>query len=644
MRGLLRSFVPAIVAGCMVSGVALASGGIFPIQIEGMSERDIEDEGLGSSARTTTGLPTVVVGHTVYLEAHGDSAITTSEWSLEQVPANSNLATGALGTTEEIEFVPDSVGSYQIGLVIDGGEKALLWITAAKFVGVGTIGGATPNTAAGQCGTCHSANTADWQTTGHSDAMVRKVDGLRSESCVSCHAAGWDDVYTTGGLDLASGWVWPIGGWTTANRDSIVTNHPNQAAYFNIQCENCHGPGSEHSAATDKNQMAASYNSDVCATCHDAGTHHIFSLQWQASAHGNYGDITGNGHASSSSCTRCHTAQGFVEETIDGGAAAAYDYPDPITCAACHDPHDGTSAHQLRRGSVADACDGCHTLRISSRGIHHSNQGNMIAGSDGAEAPGYYYPNSAHSDIEENCVACHMAGLPTKLDTLDDIAAVTVVGGHTFKIVGIDTISSATPDTIMNDTGCIECHGGSVSREFVEHSQKRIVALLDSVKSLLPQTTGAPAFSDTLYTEAQTRAAYNYHFVTNDGSYGVHNSRYAEALLRASISELTGGPTDVQAEAALPTRTALLGNMPNPFNPQTVIRYELHQAMNVSLTVYNPLGQRIRTLVSRTMGAGLHSVTWDGTDDRGMAVASGVYITRLATETDTQVRRMTLLR
>ena len=70
-------------------------------------------------------------------------------------------------------------------------------------------------------------------------------------------------------------------------------------------------------------------------------------------------------------------------------------------------------------------------------------------------------------------------------------------------------------------------------------------------------------------------------------------------------------------------------NYPNPFNPSTTIRYTLPEASNVRLTIYNVLGQEVRTLVNAAQSRGVHSVQWDGRDASGRQAATGIYIYRL---------------
>jgi hypothetical protein len=92
------------------------------------------------------------------------------------------------------------------------------------------------------------------------------------------------------------------------------------------------------------------------------------------------------------------------------------------------------------------------------------------------------------------------------------------------------------------------------------------------------------------------------------------------------IAKLSGFDEPVRPSSARPI---LHQNVPNPFNPVTTITYTLPGEGFVSLSVYNVTGQRVSNLVRRTMVAGMHSLTWDGTDDAGRPAASGLYVYRL---------------
>ena len=81
-----------------------------------------------------------------------------------------------------------------------------------------------------------------------------------------------------------------------------------------------------------------------------------------------------------------------------------------------------------------------------------------------------------------------------------------------------------------------------------------------------------------------------------------------------------------EAVPEVPQTTDLLGNYPNPFNPSTSIRYALSQDTHVTLAVFNMLGQHVATLVNDFQAAGYKTVVWEGKNDSGSPVASGLYI------------------
>ena len=134
---------------------------------------------------------------------------------------------------------------------------------------------------------------------------------------------------------------------------------------------------------------------------------------------------------------------------------------------------------------------------------------------------------------------------------------------------------------------------------------------------------GAPA--DTAY--------YRVSAVDLDG----YASGYSdEASSEPPITTAAGGPLRYQ--------TALGQNRPNPFNPETTIRYTLAERANVQLTVYDVAGRKVRTLVDESRAAGPHEAFWDGRSDNGQSVATGVYFYRLVTGNFSQTRKMVLLK
>jgi hypothetical protein len=98
-----------------------------------------------------------------------------------------------------------------------------------------------------------------------------------------------------------------------------------------------------------------------------------------------------------------------------------------------------------------------------------------------------------------------------------------------------------------------------------------------------------------------------------------------------------------KADLAVPESFGLTQNYPNPFNPTTTISFALPEAASVRLAVYNALGQEVKVLVSSTLEAGTHSVTWNATDHAGQRVSTGLYIYRITAGDFVETRKMLLL-
>jgi hypothetical protein len=121
----------------------------------------------------------------------------------------------------------------------------------------------------------------------------------------------------------------------------------------------------------------------------------------------------------------------------------------------------------------------------------------------------------------------------------------------------------------------------------------------------------------------------------------------ATQLLHQALADLGVPFTDVSEEEYqenIPNSFALKQNYPNPFNPQTIIEYSLPKDCEVEITVYNILGQKVRTLVKEFRKTGTQRVEWDGRDEKGKEVSSGIYFYRIKTPEFSQARKMVLLR
>jgi hypothetical protein len=122
------------------------------------------------------------------------------------------------------------------------------------------------------------------------------------------------------------------------------------------------------------------------------------------------------------------------------------------------------------------------------------------------------------------------------------------------------------------------------------------------------------------------------------------NITYGETNKRLGLNDGIWLTPIASAAGEGPVLTALRANHPNPFNPSTVIEYTLGAAGRVRVDVFDATGRRVRSLVDRTEAKGDHEVTFDGRDDRGQPLASGVYLYRLTADDFVQTRKMVLLK
>jgi hypothetical protein len=336
-------------------------------------------------------------------------------------------------------------------------------------------------------------------------------------------------------------------------------------------------------------RLSVTVKSGDCNQCHDAPTHHIYGTEWYASRHAM---TTG---PTSANCSPCHSANGFMSR----GAATTNLTFSPITCQACHEPHGQTTPtnnpHQLRlSGPVAmpdgtlitnanngSICLQCHRNRNgsvtnmlvkyplgqatwaggSSFGTHDGPQGEMIEGVN-AVTYGKVIPSSAHRTAVTNlCVGCHMQEI-----AIADPAFLKA-GGHTLNMT-YNVVTNGVTNTIDKVDACVQCHGPIDSFDMprgdlngdgvIEGVQTEVQHLLDQLSTLLPNSTyvasgnyvadGLVKTSVSFKTNWPAKflqAGYNWQFVNNDGSKGVHNAPFAVGLLKASIADLTGdGNTD----------------------------------------------------------------------------------------------------
>lgn len=94
----------------------------------------------------------------------------------------------------------------------------------------------------------------------------------------------------------------------------------------------------------------------------------------------------------------------------------------------------------------------------------------------------------------------------------------------------------------------------------------------------------------------------------------------------------------------MPKQLILWQNFPNPFNPATKLRFQIPYVNNVTLEIFSITGQKVRTLINEQMEQGWHEVQWDGLDEAGSSVPSGIYYARLRAGNQEEIIRMCLIK
>lgn len=117
--------------------------------------------------------------------------------------------------------------------------------------------------------------------------------------------------------------------------------------------------------------------------------------------------------------------------------------------------------------------------------------------------------------------------------------------------------------------------------------------------------------------------------------------------ITSGTTDNCGGGGEPQAKIVaqvIPEKFELFQNYPNPSNPGTLIKYALPQESDVILVIYNILGQKVRVLVEDLQEPGYYTISWDGKNEQGSAVGSGIYFYRIQAGDFTKTAKMSLLK
>jgi len=150
----------------------------------------------------------------------------------------------------------------------------------------------------------------------------------------------------------------------------------------------------------------------------------------------------------------------------------------------------------------------------------------------------------------------------------------------------------------------------------------------------------ADSTADITYTDSLVTAGNMYYYYVTATANGLKS--IPSDTVFATVEDPTG--IDEKWGQGIPSVFDIDQNYPNPFNPATTIRYQLPKATNVYIAVYDMLGQKIRTLVDENQTSNYYTIQWDGLNESGGKVASGVYLYRIEADTFIKTNKMLLLK
>ncbi len=673
------------------------------IQIVGMTPYTLTQVygSAGSKMYPTTGLSTVGEKTIVYLQAMDSTGGTIQSVTWSVVDPVGGHATIDSTSKPFTTITLDTTGQYTINLSITtsgGNSNTSTVLTSADYVGLGSMGIVTNDSATAttpECGTCHqgaltglgldpTADYSHWMNTWHASFFKENINGVGpagsgySANCIKCHTTGYNPGAANGNFAVVAskaGWTFPS---TLADTNFAHLYHTSaQLAQLGaIGCESCHGAGSEHWG--DPSKISVSMSASVCTQCHDAPPHHAIGREWTSSPHdsGMSAIQAADSYVTSgtATCARCHTVGGFVDYASGNTLQPSYAAM-PLSCQGCHNPHDATNPYQIRKitadplmngysiseGGAGQLCMNCHRSRSNANttvaggwkpyfGPHEGPQTDVFFGQDG-----YQFGDSSiaglntHTQVTDACVTCHMASSTT------DPKATNLLGGHTWKMSGPDSAGVVTDNT----EACQSCHGpitdfdqipapydyaGIANGGPIPGVQTEVKALLAKLATKIPDSVLAKPSSPTVgknLTKDQLGALWDYLLISKDGSMGIHNAKYTFALLTRAIGTFTGVKI---VDNKIPKTYALEQNYPNPFNPTTTIDFSVPKTGTVNVAVYNSIGQLVKVLANDNYVPGTYRVTWDGMNQSGTQVASGVYFYKLTSKNYVRTMKMMLLK
>lgn len=210
-------------------------------------------------------------------------------------------------------------------------------------------------------------------------------------------------------------------------------------------------------------------------------------------------------------------------------------------------------------------------------------------------------------------------------------------GSHQQKGLGVSPQVFPWPGRCFNDA--FVAYGGCPEFNHFDVLSPSGTSLIE-MSYTTPQNTFGAVLSHVNGNARVMLSGFSFAYIRDDETNGISD----RAQHMHDILTWLGAATGPATSAGPALRTSLAQNYPNPFNPQTTIAFSIAQRADVRLAIYDVNGALVRTLANESRAPGAYQLTWDGRNDRGASVASGVYFYRLTAGSFTQTKKMVLLK
>jgi hypothetical protein len=366
-------------------------------------------------------------------------------------------------------------------------------------------------------------------------------------------------------------------------------------------------------------------------------------------------------------CLNCHNRQKYERDAYPG---VDVHQSAGLTCTSCHTKEevhgdDGVAYASLKQdGAIKVQCEDCHT-ELTSNTSHNLHSGTVDCA-------------ACHAKSVLTCSSCHFesllaSGKNRAINQIKDYRLLVRkdnevrLGGfmtHTYDGKTNYIISSYHSHAISKDaTTCADCHFnmGGTNAAITEYNATGSITMTtwnETTKKIAGPSGVVPIPADWKTSLKFDYASYGGDpavFPSDPAAWSYLKSEtdnshlfYAEPLDTTTMKKLgfTNIATSVnKPDGQLPSQFALMQNYPNPFNPSTTIQFSIPFMESVDLKIYDLQGRLIRTLAQQqTHSPGVFTATWDGRDDSGQQVVSGIYFVKLQAGQFAASRKMALVK